>query len=401
MSVTSVPEKVKIRLWGKAAGRCQYEGCNKPLWLDPITQTEFNNAYIAHIIADQKDGPRGDRILSPRLRADITNLMLLCDPHHRLIDKEDEAGHSVERLTRMKESHERRIEMLTSIGFERQSHVLLYGANIGQHAAAISFEKAKAAMVPDRYPAEARPIEISLINSSLVDRDPLYWQVEASQLESKMHSHLSPRLRDRSISHLSVFALAPQPLLMLLGHLLSDIPAAEVYQLHREPPDWRWQDGSPPNEFLVEEPKIINGPPAFVFALSATITDDRITAVIPTANIWRVTVPCPHNDFLRSRDQATRFRMTVRGVLDRIKARHGNTPIHVFPAVPVALAVDFGRVVMPKADPVLCIYDHNNTCGGFVHALDLPFGSAYDPPIGTPTSARSAVTSSSACHPSA
>jgi type I restriction-modification system DNA methylase subunit len=42
MSVLHIPEKVKIRLWGQAAGRCQYEGCNKPLWLDSLTKAECN-----------------------------------------------------------------------------------------------------------------------------------------------------------------------------------------------------------------------------------------------------------------------------------------------------------------------------------------------------------------------
>lgn len=36
------------------------------------------------------------------------------------------------------------------------------------------------------------------------------------------------------VHHLSVFALAPQPLLMELGRLLGDIVPAEVHQLHRE-----------------------------------------------------------------------------------------------------------------------------------------------------------------------
>ena len=98
MSVSYIPEKVKIRLWGKAAGRCQYDGCNKQLWLDSLTKTEFNTAYIAHIVADQPNGPRGDAALSKKLKADISNLMLMCDEHHRLIDREDIEGHPVEKL---------------------------------------------------------------------------------------------------------------------------------------------------------------------------------------------------------------------------------------------------------------------------------------------------------------
>src|SRR5207249_1098708 len=109
MSISYIPEKVKIRLWGKAAGRCQYEGCNEPLYIDTLTQAEFNLAYIAHIIADSPDGPRGHPVLSEQLKCDLSNLMLLCDPHHRLIDKHDIAGHPVERLREMKALHETRV----------------------------------------------------------------------------------------------------------------------------------------------------------------------------------------------------------------------------------------------------------------------------------------------------
>jgi len=34
MSASHIPEGAKCRLWGKAAGRCQYEGCNHQLYLD-------------------------------------------------------------------------------------------------------------------------------------------------------------------------------------------------------------------------------------------------------------------------------------------------------------------------------------------------------------------------------
>lgn len=57
MSVSYIPDNVRFRLWGKAAGRCEYEGCNERMWLDELTQFEFNVAYIAHIIADSPKGP--------------------------------------------------------------------------------------------------------------------------------------------------------------------------------------------------------------------------------------------------------------------------------------------------------------------------------------------------------
>ena len=93
MSITSVPEAVKLRLWGRAGGRCEYDGCNDRLWLDSLTKFEFNAAYVAHIIADSPGGPRGDSVLSDKLKADISNLMLICDKHHRLVDNAEVASH--------------------------------------------------------------------------------------------------------------------------------------------------------------------------------------------------------------------------------------------------------------------------------------------------------------------
>ncbi|HWB84455.1 MAG TPA: SAVED domain-containing protein [Bryobacteraceae bacterium] len=372
MSVSYIPETVKIRLWGKAGGRCQYDGCNQPLWIDALTQAEFNSAYIAHIIADRPTGPRGDATLSEQLKTDISNLMLMCDVHHRRIDVADVDGHPVEFLRSMKERHEQRIELVTALGPDKQSHVVLYGANIGAHSAPLSLKNAAQAMLPERYPADSRPIALGMVNSSLQDRDGAYWQAEATQLRSQVSLQVKPRLAQGEVHHLSVFGLAPQPLLMLLGHLLCDIAAAEVFQLHREPPDWSWQ--ADPNGFQYQtvEPGATDGPPALVFALSATINDERVHAVLPGANIWKMSIPAPSNDFLKSRSQARLFREKVRLLLDRIKAAHGeHATLHVFPAMPVALAVEFGRIIMPKADLKMHIYDQNQSLGGFAHALDL------------------------------
>ena len=372
MSISYIPEKVKLCLWGKAGGRCEYDGCNERLWLDSLTQVEFNAAYIAHIVADRPDGPRGDKTLSKQLEADLSNLMLACDKHHRLIDKVQVQEHTVERLRDMKRRHEERIEHLTSLTHEKQSHVLLYGANIGQQSAPLSAKSAAQAMLPDWYPAESNPLEIGLRNSSVADIASQYWQMERVQLETAFAQQVRPRLAQKQISHLSVFAIAPQPLLILLGTLLSDIPSADVYQRHREPPGWNWLNDVEFPAYSLIEPDEISGPPTLVISLSATIVDERIRNVIPNASIWRISIPAPNNDFLKTREQARDFRMIARAVMDRIKARHGqNTTIHIFPAMPVALAVELGRIRMPKADLPFTVYEENRAEGGFRHALSI------------------------------
>lgn len=373
MSASYIPERVKTRLWGKAAGRCEYDGCNTPLWLDLVTKFEFNTSYIAHIIADSPNGPRGHPKFSKELSADILNLMLLCDAHHRLVDKEDVEGHPVERLRAMKIAHERRIEIQSGLSEQKHSHIVLYGANIGEFSSPVSYANACVAMIPDWYPADTNPIALGMANSSFEDSSEEFWQIESAHLKKMVLERIRPQIAQGRLEHLSVFALAPQPLLILFGGLLSDIQAVEVYQLHREPPGWRWQDANNDLEFLITEPSAVIGPPALAISLSATITNDRITPILGSeVSIWRMEIAEPSNDFLKSKDQTRRFREVARQLLNQIKAIHGEgETLHVFPAMPAALAVDFGRVLSPKADLPLAVYDQNRSLGGFNFALAL------------------------------
>lgn len=122
----SLPANVKAIVWARAAGRCQFRGCNKPLIGDLVSgRSNLNTAYIAHIVSDAVNGPRGDKILSPLLTKDPSNLMLLCDAHHRLIDDRTSwKDYSVELLQEMKAEHEDRIEAVTSISRDRGCHVI-------------------------------------------------------------------------------------------------------------------------------------------------------------------------------------------------------------------------------------------------------------------------------------
>ena len=361
---------VKTRLWIVSGGRCEFEGCNTPLWHDEVTLQKMNRSYVAHIIAREQNGPRGDQKQSKLLAEDIGNLMLLCDAHHRLIDG-DSDEYSIERLHEMKRSHEERIATLTSLQKNRKSHVILYGANIGGHSFPLSWDMAVGAMLPRYYPAEQPAIEMSLINSPFRDHEPDYWVNERNNLSRQYADKVRPRLALRDVQHLSVFALAPQPLLIEFGRLLSDIPAAEVYQLHREPPNWAWQDRQTSMRYEVIEPEAEFENVALNLSLSATINDSRITDVLePATSIWRMTIDVPNNDFLKHPDDLREFRRAYRVLIDRIKARHGQDQIlHIFPAVPNSVAIEIGRVWMPKADMQYRVYDQNSKLGGFTPTL--------------------------------
>lgn len=373
MSVSNVPEPIRLCLWGRTAGRCQYDGCNRELFRDQATKAEFNQAYIAHIIADKPRGPRGDPVLSEKLKADLSNLMLLCDAHHRLIDKVDVAGHPVARLQKMKQAHESRIELVTAIDQDRRTHVLMYGAKIGEHGTPLTIQNAKAALLPERYPASHEPISLSLGNVSIGDDEQLYWTMEIEHLRRQFAERVKPRLTADAV-HLSVFALAPIPLLVELGRLLSDIPMADVFQLHREPSTWSWLEHNEPFEFKVlQDGDESETAVAINLALSANVTNDRVRSVLGNnCCIYTVTPPEPGNDLLKTRAQLQQFREIMRTLFDQIKLRHGEScELSVFPAIPVAAAVELGRIWMPKADLPFHVYDQNRKSGGFIPTITI------------------------------
>ena len=121
--------------------------------------------------------------------------------------------------------------------------------------------------------------------------------VGEENLRNQFSDKVKRRLELADIQHLSIFALAPQPLLIELGVLISDICQADVYQLHREPANWKWQDDPDGFDYIVEEPEVIQKV-ALNLSLSATIDNERIINVLGTdTSIWTVTIPKPDNDF--------------------------------------------------------------------------------------------------------
>jgi hypothetical protein len=369
---------VQNLLWGIAAGRCEFEGCNRPLWKNDLTQDVRVVGEKAHIRAFSTRGPRGRAGIGDEDVNTIENLMLLCPICHVTIDRGDgPTRYGVERLRAMKSTHEARINVACNVAADRASHVLMYATHIGAHHAMPTLADASLAVLTRRrYPASTT-LDLSTRDGADPSIDIDFWRRETDRLTRQFDRQVRQPSERGEIKHLSVFALAPQPLLIKLGSLLGDITPVDTYQRHREPPTWEWPPEARPIAFEIREPKNTNGPAALVLSISATITRDRIERVLGAdACIWSVTIPAPHNDAVKSAATLGAFRSSLRPMLDQIKAAHGHrTTLHVFPAVPVSLAVELGRVRMPKADMPWLLYDEQSSLGGFIPALTIESGA--------------------------
>jgi len=372
-----IPKETVRDLWIKAGARCQFRGHNELLYKSPVTQEASNQAEKAHIYSFSEKGPRGRGPFaeSPEALNDISNLMLICHGCHTVIDR-DKLGekYSADLLQSWKMEHENRIELVTGINPHNKSHIVLYSASIGAESSPLEFNQCAWAMFPCRYPAEHRPIELSM-SSALRDHSPAYWQAEEENLRQYFDRLVLTRIQKDDCKHFSIFALAPQPLLVLLGALFTDKVQVDVYQLKREPePSWQWQDPSAADtEFIVTAPDSFEGAPVLVLALSAHIAKERITSVVNgDVSIWEITIPSPHNDFLKSKLQLSAFRETIRKLMVEIQKQHGRTtPLRVFSVMPVSCCIELGRSRMPQGDMPWILYNQSNVENCFFETITL------------------------------
>lgn len=357
-----IAEKTKLKLWTRSAGRCAYRGCGKELWRDDLSLRDLNAAHIAHIHGVKPKAAR----YSPTMRSTAVNhfdnLMLMCYTHHRMIDHEEVKTHPAELLREMKNEHERRIELVSGFKDKDKTEVVRYGKAIGTGSPVISFVDVWKALGGKRYPASSPGMEIRMKNDRPSILDGAFWKSESDHLRSAIDTELKPKIRRGEIQHLSVFAIAQQPLLVFLGHLLSAMVPIDIYQRQKRTDTWGWDPVRRKNfEFIVRKPQHFIGDPVLVLSLSAEITRDRVSPVVPREHsVWEIISPEPNTDFLRHRYILEQFCDKLRTLLNDIKVAHGHhSTLHVIPAAPISACIELGRQHTATADLPMIIYNED------------------------------------------
>jgi len=104
-----------LNLVAIAAGRCQFNGCNTPLFRSALTMRTLKKQNVAHIIGASKRGPRGGDPMPLSERSKIHNLMLTCPTCHGEVDNKKLAKkYPKDLLLTMKKEHEDRVATVTA-----------------------------------------------------------------------------------------------------------------------------------------------------------------------------------------------------------------------------------------------------------------------------------------------
>ena len=360
-------------LCGKAAGMCEFEGCNKRLFYDGVTLSTFNNAYVAHIVASSVKGPRGDKTLSPLLSDKLENLMLMCADHHKLIDAPTTGprDYPVERLKEMKRSHEEKIEKICNLFNVPKTEVVCFSSPIkGITSVDIDYDLAAKAVLPSKQPGSSYGINIQ-VKSYYPYTSKEYWDDCLTQLKASFNLYMKNPIIQRGNSDFSVFSVAPIPLIIKLGELMGDKLPCDVYQKTRFPDTWEWQSKELTNNFTVdvEKSSVNNGTIALNISLTNDVNNNRIYSIGKYEAVYKIKANTNGVDCIKSIEDLSAFWHVYQNVLDEILNVHGaGCKIHLFPAMPVSAAFEVGRRYMLNTHPVITVFDENN---GFFETLQI------------------------------
>ncbi len=364
-----VPENVRLRLAAASAGRCEFRGCNKDLYVHSVTNEPGNFAEAAHIVAFQRAGPRGGTPNRPSNINAFENLMLLCAECHHHIDT-DPGKYTVEELRAHKREHEERIFAVTALGPEQRTTVIQLRANIGGQQVDIPPSHIREVLLP-RYPARLPGVLIDL--TPIQREDQRFFEIARDQIRRELRPALRAELETKNVQHYSVFALAPIPILACFGRELGDKVNTDLYQRHRETQSWKWEEKGIPVEYEFSIRKRGTGEQVgLILSLSGVVSDSSLSSDVRDSSwLYEITLKDqePNREFLRVRQDLAQFRRVYQALATILKNHSALRELHLFAAVPAPIAVACGQELLPKVHPDLVVYD--NVKGTFVHAITI------------------------------
>jgi len=267
----------------------------------------------------------------------------------------------------MKKRHETFAQIHWRYHPRNKTHALVFLARIANRVPRVLDEEVAAAIAPRVLVADPTRIELT----DIADRsDRHFWETGKASITDEVR-----KLRQGNsmgpVGHLSVFGLAPIPLLVHLGAMIGNVIPVDLFQRHRDTEDWVWKTRGKPVTFRIcrQRRGKSGGKVALVLSLSGTVdpTDaEKILGRSVTVYQIRPVSKAPSVSLVRMRRDLKNFQDTYIKTLSMVRTNHpGLSELHLFPAVPAPAAILLGREVLPKVDPDLVVYDSDKKSGGF------------------------------------
>lgn len=381
-----VNAKDKAMIAAKAGYRCQFTGCGEDLTSALGQNTTGNYGYFAHIVAASPDGPRGHVTESPRLAKDATNILFLCDKHHRLIDRVAPDDYSIERLRAMREDSLARVE--TALGTLKMTEAVVFDliANIEGQCPHPEYAEVNHALWEQNLARGSRRESLGDPGWHLARvHDDAFWASVMAKLPDDRRA-LRTALDRAQGAPLALFALHAMSVLIVYGRLVGDAVAVRLHQYHRnEAPGSRWTWPERPRsgaEFQIKGNGLVadeRREAILLVTLTAGIDYAEVESLgNPSASplpLIEVTANQTHRDLIDHPDKLLLFGIAVDEALRVLIDEWKVETIHLFPVAPASACFRLGQKIQARHQPQLIVYERvpqaNGTRAPFAPTVSL------------------------------
>ena len=359
------PKKVKPRrrqlrtaeeayLWVACGGVCSFEGCNKRL-IESSSGDLTNAGIKAHIIGHAENSARHEYMEEygyiQETLEDVSNLMLMCYYHSKLIDDEHTRDQfPPDKLFKMKKDHEKKVASWSDD--KKKKSIALIHKRIGGPINDIEFD------------GDAPHILLDAVEDQTVFEDFTIegWE-QGKKRNVDLYSHFLQKIKEKDAEVGEVYPLSPIPLLIHLGSLLTDTVPYSIYQFNRETQLWV-SDNSGTNKDLsltVSQQIKENQELAVLVSVSGIVKLKSVEEILGNDfDFISFEVDDPGLKRILYREDVVNIQSKIKDDVEKLFQKYDYEKIHLFYAGPAGLAIEIGRGINPNIWCEVYLYQYNN-----------------------------------------
>jgi hypothetical protein len=342
-------------------GRCMFRGCGEDLFLEAITGNEGNYSYLAHNVASSEQGERGGAMTSRKLSNTASNVLLLCDKHHRLIDKVAGADYPASKLSEMRRDFiETADRLLDGLAFEPISTFAVLWP-VGGHVIAppTHFQISQALQVIRKRPDGSLSV-VADNDELLLSADPSIWSVIPGMINRVAQKIQMQTQFSQNGSAIFAFGLMPQ--LIGLGAKLGNKGHYVPMLRSRDTGSWAWpsDEARYPNITVNRSPDPIRTDVIVTLSFTAKPPLFEETASqmgFPTIEIT-VEDEFIGNGAISHPEEGQKLLQTLHQLLHEL-GESGVTTVHLFPCISNCGSV-FAGMAIDRNHPSVLVYDFSD-----------------------------------------
>lgn len=350
-------------------GLCMFEGCGEDLGFDNLTGYEGNFSYLAHNISSSERGTRAVPVLSGKLSNEPQNILLLCDKHHRLVDKVAQVEFPADRLAKMRQDFINVVRnLLDGVAYQPiPAYAVLWPVqrNVISAPSALQINQCLA-LTKQRLKRQLH---------DLSDNETMLREFEPSQMRDLMPSVINS-IAEKLLSQLhssryrsALFAFGTMSSLIGLGARLGNKNEIMPMLRYRDGGQWCWPAEKPNRHFfeVLGEDELTSDEKEVVVKIIFTANPkkfDYISEEERIRDVKSISIVLKEpsrlgNGAIRHPVEGLSFMWAMHGLFMRLKDRNNIHLIHLLTCASNAACIFLGQAYDVN-QPEILVYDFEN-----------------------------------------